>query len=45
MVAVIAAKGDVRYVCPGFEESRLRELIKIGKDVYPGRKMKALTNK
>ncbi|MEP7377372.1 MAG: Xaa-Pro peptidase family protein [Chitinophagaceae bacterium] len=35
MVAVIPAKGDVRYVCPGFEESRFRELITIGKDVYP----------
>ena len=34
MVAIIPAKGDTRYVCPGFEESRLRELIKIGKDVY-----------
>jgi Xaa-Pro dipeptidase len=34
MVAVIPAKGDVRYICPGFEEARLRELIKIGKDVY-----------
>ncbi len=34
MVAVIPAKGDVRYVCPGFEEARLRELIKIGKDAY-----------
>lgn len=34
MVAVIPAKGSTRYVCPGFEESRLRELIKIGKDVY-----------
>jgi Xaa-Pro dipeptidase len=34
MVAIIPAKGDVRYVCPGFEESRLRELIKIGKEVY-----------
>ena len=34
MVAIIPAKGDVRYVSPGFEESRLRELIKIGKDVY-----------
>jgi Xaa-Pro aminopeptidase len=34
MVAIIPAKGNVRYVCPGFEESRLRELIKIGKDVY-----------
>ena len=34
MVAIIPAKGDVKYVCPGFEETRLRELIKIGKDVY-----------
>src|SRR5215831_18658172 len=34
MVAIIPAKGDPRYVCPGFEESRLRELISIGKDVY-----------
>jgi len=34
MVAIIPAKGDVKYVCPGFEESRLRELIRIGKDVY-----------
>lgn len=35
MVAIIPAKGEVRYVCPGFEEARLRELISIGKDVYP----------
>ena len=34
MVAVIPASGDVKYVCPGFEESRFRELIKIGKAVY-----------
>ena len=34
MVAIIPAKGAVKYVCPGFEEARLRELIKIGKDVY-----------
>jgi Xaa-Pro dipeptidase len=34
MVAIIPAKGETRYVCPGFEESRLRELIRIGKDVY-----------
>jgi Xaa-Pro dipeptidase len=33
MVAIIPAKGEVRYVCPGFEESRLRELITIGKEV------------
>jgi len=34
MVAIISAKGDVRYVCPAFEENRLRELILFGKDVY-----------
>ena len=34
MVAIIPAKGNVKYVCPGFEESRFRELITIGKDVY-----------
>jgi Xaa-Pro dipeptidase len=34
MVAIIPVKGTVSYVCPGFEESRFRELIKIGKDVY-----------
>lgn len=34
MVAIIPASGDVRYICPGFEETRLRELIIIGKDVY-----------
>jgi Xaa-Pro dipeptidase len=34
MVAVIPAAGEVFYICPGFEENRLRELIKIGKDVY-----------
>jgi Xaa-Pro dipeptidase len=34
MVAIIPAKGEVKYVCPGFEEERLREVIKIGKEVY-----------
>lgn len=34
MVAIIPAKGEVKYVCPGFEEARLREMISIGKDVY-----------
>ncbi|HVY74402.1 MAG TPA: aminopeptidase P family N-terminal domain-containing protein, partial [Puia sp.] len=34
MVAVIPAKGDVKYVCPAFEEARFREQISIGKDVY-----------
>ncbi len=35
MVAIIPASGSVKYVCPGFEEARFRELITIGKDVYP----------
>ena len=30
---VIPAKGEVAYVCPGFEEDRARELIKFGNDV------------
>ena len=34
LAAIIPANGEVKYVCPGFEESRFRELIKIGKDVY-----------
>lgn len=34
MVAIIPAKGELRYVCPGFEEDRFRELITIGKKVY-----------
>src|SRR4028118_2256548 len=34
MVAIIPAKGEVKYVCPGFEEAHLREQISIGKDVY-----------
>ncbi len=35
MVAVIPAKGDVRYICPKFEQARLEEIIKIGTDIYP----------
>ncbi len=34
MVAIIPSQGEVRYVCPGFEETRLRELITQGKEVY-----------
>lgn len=34
MVAIIPAKGDVKYICPGFEEDRLRELITLGTEVY-----------
>ncbi|MEO5682204.1 MAG: Xaa-Pro peptidase family protein [Chitinophagaceae bacterium] len=33
MVAIIPAKGDITYVSPAFEADRLRQLIKIGKDV------------
>ena len=33
MAAIIPAKGDVRYVCPHFEEDRLRELITLGNEV------------
>jgi len=34
MVAIIPAKGDVKYVCPGFEEARVREQMTLGKEVY-----------
>jgi Xaa-Pro dipeptidase len=34
MVAVIPAKGEIRYVCPGFEETRFREQISVGHKVY-----------
>ena len=34
MVAIIPAKGTVKYVCPGFEEARLREKITIGTEVH-----------
>ena len=34
MVAVIPANGEIKYVCPAFEEPRFRELIIIGKKVY-----------
>jgi len=33
MAAVIPAKGEIAYVCPAFEEARLRELITFGGDV------------
>jgi Xaa-Pro dipeptidase len=33
MVAIIPAKGEVKYVSPAFEADRLRQLITIGKDV------------
>jgi Xaa-Pro dipeptidase len=34
MVAVIPVEGEVSYICPGFEEDRLNEIIQIGKKVY-----------
>jgi Xaa-Pro dipeptidase len=34
MVVIIPANEQPKYVCPAFEEDRLRELIKIGSDVY-----------
>lgn len=33
MAAVIPAEGEIAYVCPAFEEARLRELIIFGDDV------------
>lgn len=35
MIAIIPAKGDVSYICPAFEEARLRELLIIGEQIYP----------
>jgi Xaa-Pro dipeptidase len=34
MVAIIPAVGQIAYVCPAFEEARLRELITIGNKVF-----------
>jgi Xaa-Pro dipeptidase len=33
-VAIIPARGDIKYICPGFEEDRFKELISIGNQVY-----------
>ena len=33
MLAIIPAKGELTYICPYFEEDRLLELIKVGKQV------------
>jgi len=33
MAAVIPARGEIAYVCPAFEEGRLREMILFGDDV------------
>ena len=35
MVTIIPAEGEVSYICPGFEEARLLEIITIGDKVYP----------
>lgn len=34
MVAIIPARGGVKYVCPAFEEGRFREGLTIGNEVY-----------
>jgi Xaa-Pro dipeptidase len=34
MAAIIPANGDLFYVCPGFEESRFREQVTIGHEVF-----------
>jgi Xaa-Pro dipeptidase len=35
MIAVIPALGEISYVCPGFEEARLKEIIVVGAKIYP----------
>jgi Xaa-Pro dipeptidase len=35
MVAVIPQKGSLSFICPGFEENRLREMVPKGTKVYP----------
>ena len=32
---VLPARGEIAYVCPGFEEDRARELIRFGDDIRP----------
>jgi Xaa-Pro dipeptidase len=34
MVALIPASGEIKYVCPTFEEDRVREKICIGKEIH-----------
>ncbi len=34
LVAVIPSSGEICYICPGFEEERLHEIIKLGGKVY-----------
>ncbi len=33
MAAIVPAQGDIAYVCPAFEEARLREMLTIGDEV------------
>ena len=35
MVAVVPAFGEISYICPGFEETRLKEIIVVGSKIYP----------
>jgi Xaa-Pro dipeptidase len=35
MIAVIPAFGEISYICPGFEEARLKEIITVGSEIYP----------
>ncbi|MBU0696424.1 MAG: Xaa-Pro peptidase family protein [Bacteroidetes bacterium] len=34
MVAIIPAKGEIKYICPAFEEARFREQIRFGTAIY-----------
>ena len=34
MVAIIPAKGEILYVCPGFEKGRFQELVSLGNKIY-----------
>lgn len=34
MIVVIPSKGDVRYICPNFEENRLKQQITIGHQIF-----------
>lgn len=33
VAAIIPARGEVRYICPKFEESKVAELVKIGSEI------------
>ena len=34
MVTVIPATGEISYICPAFEEPRLKEIIEVGSQIY-----------